>query len=139
MDLDRCKGHPEVCWYFHAQFGEATCCMVSESISLFLTQNFKDRSNIRGIKTVDVSITPKGSAASRIASLLFHSACLFSSQKINEHALIQLEGKKKARQMSPWSLDRGGNDVEQKGLGQDPKLIHSHTVFYGIRLSRSYS
>lgn len=44
---------------------------------------------------MDVSITPKGSAASRIASLLFHSACLFSRQKINEHALILLEGKKR--------------------------------------------
>lgn len=29
--------HPEVCLYFHAQLGEATCRTVSESISLFLT------------------------------------------------------------------------------------------------------
>lgn len=60
---------------------------------------------------MDVSITPQGSEASRIASLLFYSACLFSSQKINEHALIQLEGKKE-RQKSPWSPNQGSNDVK---------------------------
>lgn len=60
---------------------------------------------------MDVSITPQGSEASRIASLLFYSACLFSSQKINEHALMQLE-EKKERQKSPWSPEQGGKDVE---------------------------
>lgn len=38
---------------------------------------------------MDFSITPLGCEASRIASLLLCSVCLFSSQKINEHALIQ--------------------------------------------------
>lgn len=60
---------------------------------------------------MDVSITPLGSEASRIAYLLFHSACLFSSQKINEHALIQPE-EKRERQKSPWSPNQGSKHVE---------------------------
>ena len=60
---------------------------------------------------MDVSITPRGSEASRIALLLFYPACLFSSQKINEHALIQLE-EKKEHQKSPGSPNQGSKDVE---------------------------
>lgn len=62
------------------------------------------------MKTMDVSITPWGSRASRIASFLFYSACLFLSQKINEHALIQLEEKKNVK--SPHGVLKGSKDTE---------------------------
>lgn len=43
--------------------------------------------NIRAAQTMDVWVTPRSSAASRIARLAFLSACLFSSRRINEQAL----------------------------------------------------
>lgn len=61
---------------------------------------------------MDVSITPRGSEASRIDLLILFSACLFSSQKINECALIQLEGKKKECPKSLWSPYQGNTDVK---------------------------
>lgn len=81
------------------------------------------------MKTMDVSITPKGSEASRIASLLFYSGCLFSSQKINEHALIQLE-EKKMNVKSP-----SGALWNKKEWDREPNLMQSCTTLYETRLS----
>lgn len=86
------------------------------------------------MKTMDVSITPRGSEASRIASLLFYSACLFSSQKINENALIQLEEKKNAK--SPHGvLTKAARIWNKKEWDRDPNLMLRRTMFYETRLS----
>lgn len=82
---------------------------------------------------MDVSITPLGSEASRIASLLFYSACLFSSHKINEHALIQLEEKKNVK--SPHgALTKEAGMWNKKEWDRDPNLMQSSTMFYETRL-----
>lgn len=86
------------------------------------------------MKTIDVSITPQGSEASRIASLLCYSACLFSSQKINEHALIQLEERNNVK--SPHGvLTKEVRMWNKKEGDRDPNLMQSSTVFYETRLS----
>lgn len=83
---------------------------------------------------MDVSITPQGSDASRIASHLCYSACLFSSQKINEHALIQLEERKNVK--SPHGvLTKEAWMWNKKKRDGDPNLMQSNTMFYQTRLS----
>lgn len=87
---------------------------------------------------MDVSITPWGSEASRIASLLFYAACLFSSLKINEHALIQLEEKKRDVWSPNGVLTKEAKTWNKKEWDRDPNLMQSSAMFYETRLSQSY-
>lgn len=86
------------------------------------------------MKTMDVSITLQGTEASRIASLLFYSARLFSSQNINEHALIQLEEKKNVKSLH-GALTKEAKMWSKEEWDRDPNLMQSSTVFYETRLS----
>lgn len=83
---------------------------------------------------MDVSITPRGSEASRIALLLFYSGCLFSSQKINEDALIQLEEKKNIK-IPSGVLTNAARIWNKKEWDRDPNIMQSSTMFHETRLT----